>query len=77
MLRVAISDPMSGLLRCAHCGDVIGVYEPLVTVMEGRPLTTSRLNHPELGADAPGCYHRDCFEHTHGREHGLGPGGEP
>ena len=30
--------PMSESLRCRHCGEVIGVYEPLVTFVEGRAL---------------------------------------
>jgi hypothetical protein len=50
----AISDPMSVNPRCERCGDVIGVYEPLVTVREGRVLETSLLSSPDLVLRAPG-----------------------
>ena len=38
-------------LRCAICGDVIGVYEPMV-VLDGSQLRqTSWLNEPTLSTD--------------------------
>jgi hypothetical protein len=57
---------MSDLLRCRHCGEVIGVYEPLVTFLEGRPFETSRLADPLAGALDGRAYHRACFERVHG-----------
>jgi hypothetical protein len=48
--------------HCGHCGQVIGVYEPLIRVVEGRAQETSRLLDPEV-AEADGrCYHRACYE---------------
>ena len=55
---------MSDPVRCHHCGDVIGVYEPLVTLADGHPRETSRaleLVTPEHHVDGA-CYHRACFE---------------
>jgi hypothetical protein len=47
--------------RCPLCGDVIGVYEPMVLVNEHGPRETSGAAEPTLG-DAPGArFHRDCF----------------
>ncbi len=53
-------DPMSDRLRCRRCGDVIGVYEPLIAFVEGRPLETSHLAEPQAGALE--CYHRSCYD---------------
>jgi len=33
---------------CAHCGDRIGVYEPVVVVAEDSSRTTSLANEPQL-----------------------------
>jgi len=33
---------------CDHCGEVIGVYEPVVWVLEGTARLTSRAATPEL-----------------------------
>jgi hypothetical protein len=58
-------DPMGPQLRCARCGEVIGVYEPMLFVEDGTVRETSRLR--EQGR-APGwalvedCYHENCFE---------------
>ncbi|HEU4977107.1 MAG TPA: hypothetical protein VFT50_18610 [Baekduia sp.] len=47
--------------RCARCGDVIGVYEPAVLLVEGEPHATS------IAAEAPARHrdgawlHRGCF----------------
>lgn len=51
---------MSDRLRCRRCGDVIGVYEPLIVFVEGQPRETSRLAEPQAGALE--CYHRACYE---------------
>lgn len=54
---------MQETLTCAHCGDVIGVYEPLVIEAEGSARLTSCAAEPQLLRRPPGvCYHRDCYE---------------
>jgi hypothetical protein len=52
-------------LLCSHCGDAIGVYEPLVAVVDGRPLETSRAAEPRAGEAAVPCFHRGCYEQAH------------
>lgn len=37
---------------CAHCGDRIGVYEPIVVIVGGSSRTTSLVNEPELSERA-------------------------
>jgi hypothetical protein len=49
------------MLHCHHCGDAIGVYEPLIAVVEGQPLETSRAANGHPDTLAATCYHRDCF----------------
>lgn len=60
--------------RCQHCGGVIGVYEPLVALFDGRARTTSRLAEPEIGATASEHYHRACYAQISG---GQLPGDAP
>lgn len=50
--------------RCHLCGDVIGVYEPLILCPDSMPRTTSRAAEPTL---APGdvYYHPACFIRRH------------
>jgi hypothetical protein len=48
-------------LTCAQCGEVIGVYEPLVVVEDGAARQTSCAAEPQLLAGAhASCYHGDC-----------------
>ncbi|MHB8241981.1 MAG: hypothetical protein ACYDHN_08320 [Solirubrobacteraceae bacterium] len=56
---------MDEMLHCHHCDETIGVYEPLITLVEGQARETSRaaIEHPDELA-AP-CYHRSCFEMSH------------
>jgi len=49
-------------LRCSHCGDRIGVYEPLVAIDDGRARETSRAAEPEMTHTSDLCYHRTCFD---------------
>jgi hypothetical protein len=51
---------MNNTPRCSHCNDVIGVYEPMVVLAEGRANTTSRALERDAGYAEP-CYHRDCY----------------
>jgi hypothetical protein len=52
---------MFDTFRCAHCGDVIGVYEPLVECQDSHSRTTSRAAEPGLKATDGSYYHRRCF----------------
>jgi hypothetical protein len=48
--------------RCARCGDVIGVYEPAVLVIDGAPRGTSLAAEPAAERGAGAWHHRDCFD---------------
>lgn len=54
--------------RCEHCGDVIGVYEPLVVGGDAGCRTTSLAAEPALGDAEVSCLHLACAEA------GAGPG---
>jgi hypothetical protein len=58
---------MTEPLRCVHCGDVIGVYEPLVALAGGRARETSvAAEAMPVDGDAD-YYHRAChddYRHT-------------
>ena len=53
---------------CAHCGDRIGVYEPVVVVAERASRTTSLANEPQL-AERAGVIllHESCATAVTGR----------
>ena len=52
--------------RCVHCGDVIGVYEVLVHVVDGMPEKTSRAAQAGLTGGSPGLfYHFVCYGLAH------------
>lgn len=53
---------MSERLYCAHCGDVIGVYEPLVALADGRARETSVAAETLSADSAAACYHRACYD---------------
>jgi hypothetical protein len=59
---------MSGVLRCESCGELIGVYEPLVRVLDGRAHESSRLLEPQLTGRNGECFHRACYERRDGEE---------
>jgi hypothetical protein len=46
-------------LHCAQCGDVVGVYEPAVIVVDGLAFPTS-LARPVVAPDGALVYHRAC-----------------
>jgi hypothetical protein len=53
--------------RCELCGDVIGVYEPLIYVHASGLHQTSRAADPGLSAGASGSlYHAACYESSPG-----------
>jgi hypothetical protein len=49
-------------MRCQHCGDVIGVYERLVTVGPWGWRVTSLAAEPGLGLAGAFCFHAACHE---------------
>jgi hypothetical protein len=53
--------PGSPLPRCEHCGELIGVYEPLVSVPDGGRLT-SIAAEPELLEARVALRHAACAE---------------
>jgi hypothetical protein len=62
---------MSGTVRCRHCEDVIGVYEPMIVLCDGQVRGTSRAAEPNVGSDASECYHRACYVQAHGEDPSL------
>ena len=48
-------------LRCRHCDDVIGAYEPMVVEMPHGPQHTSLAAEPALYDSEAPCFHRDCY----------------
>ncbi len=61
-----------GRTRCADCGDVIGIYEPLIALTAGITRETS-LAAESLREDRDtSCFHRKCYElHDRGWEDRL------
>lgn len=57
---------MGETVHCTECGEVIGVYESLVTLVDGRALEISRVADPHAVSHATECFHRACFERRHG-----------
>lgn len=50
------------VVRCALCGEPLGVYEPLVEVNGSEIARTSRAARPDLPAAAAGSsFHAACF----------------
>jgi hypothetical protein len=48
-------------LTCAHCGDVIGVYEPLIVQLDGEVRETSLAAEGDLPSAAAAHYHEACY----------------
>ena len=53
-------------LECKHCGDEIGVYEPMYVVTEAQPRRTSRAAEAGWGDVLGDCYHGACYWEVHG-----------
>jgi hypothetical protein len=47
--------------RCRHCGDVIGVYEPIVLRAATGDRRTSIAAEPELFPTSDDCFHQACY----------------
>jgi hypothetical protein len=58
-------------LICDHCGGVIGVYDPLVAVIDSEGRESSRAAEPTLGSQSGERYHRACYLER------FGPEGKP
>jgi hypothetical protein len=57
--------------RCAHCGELIGVYEALVVVQRSEARMTSRAAEPELEGRGE-YYHGFCHETLRARQRPTG-----
>jgi hypothetical protein len=53
--------PLTPILVCEACDDVIGVFEPLVLSLDGTTYLTSVAATPELAFAHGYAYHRDCY----------------
>lgn len=62
---------MDTTTRCHRCGDVIGAYEPMVVLSDGRAHSTSRASAPDALLDGGECYHDACYGQTRGDERGI------
>jgi hypothetical protein len=58
-------------LRCARCGDVIGIYEPLVLVEGLGQRLTSRAAEPEVMHTPGDFFHGACHTAAHAEHNGL------
>jgi hypothetical protein len=52
---------MGDRLNCSYCSEVIGIYEPMITLSEGDVRETSLAVDPNGGVRANHCYHRACY----------------
>ncbi|HXW58123.1 MAG TPA: hypothetical protein VEJ23_01465 [Solirubrobacteraceae bacterium] len=57
---------MSAKIRCRHCGDVIGVYEPMIALVGGEAVRTSIAADARTGAED--CFHDACYASMHGED---------
>lgn len=51
---------MVGSLTCPICGDVIGIYEPLLVLGPGSPRPSSLAKEPLLASSDGRIVHRGC-----------------
>lgn len=58
---------MHSRLRCRHCNDVIGVYEPMIVLKDGQAHETSRAVEQDTGPIGE-CYHQECYAQVQGEE---------
>ncbi len=49
-------------IRCIHCRELIGVYEPIIILSGADARVTSRAAEPQLSHERSDCYHRHCWE---------------
>ena len=56
-----------GRLRCRHCHDVIGTYEPMVRETRQGRAETSLAAQPWLYDTDQPCFHRACYVEVQGQ----------
>ncbi len=49
------------VVACDHCGDLVGVYEPLIIAENGKVRESSRAAEPRLPLVHTTYYHRACY----------------
>lgn len=59
---------------CERCGDVIGVYEPMIVVVNGEVSESSRALDPSLIDASAERYHRYCYPGRGGPASDSSPG---
>jgi hypothetical protein len=59
---------MDRTLRCHHCEDVIGVYEPMIVLTDGQARSTSRAAEQGGRGLVGECYHHACYAEAHGQD---------
>lgn len=59
--HLRVGDASGPVFRCAHCGDVIGIYERASILHADETRTTSQLAEPELVAQAAARFHSGCL----------------
>jgi hypothetical protein len=64
---------MGGILRCEYCGDVIGVYEPLILRTDNDARETSIAAEPDARSEPSGCHHRLCYQRVYGEDAWIRP----
>jgi hypothetical protein len=52
---------MNRPLRCQHCNDVIGMYEPMIVLADGDVRESSRTAEKDSPLAMGACYHRACY----------------
>jgi hypothetical protein len=52
-------------LRCQHCNDVIGVYEPMIVFTHGQARTTSIAAEDDCAPTVGERYHHACYAEAH------------
>jgi hypothetical protein len=52
---------MDQICKCPCCGEVIGVYEPLIVVEDSGPRSSSFAAEPQLARAGGERYHRACY----------------
>jgi hypothetical protein len=59
---MGVAEIEPALPRCERCGDVIGVYDPLVHVAGETARRTSRAAEPDVTNLAGRVYHDQCYQ---------------
>jgi hypothetical protein len=52
---------MAQRTTCDHCAEVIGVYEPVVLVIDGKARVTSQAAEPTISSVPGERYHHACY----------------